>query len=85
MRREGGVFERVRRVWRGCGKVFYKSIKIVDYLFGDWGVAYYLYSIKCAIIADLISLIPWLAARSAGMAGGCLFLLYQQLPGHQGI
>ena len=28
---------------------------------------------------------PWLAALFAGMAGGCLFLLYQQLPGHQGI
>lgn len=46
----------------GCGKVFYKSIKIVDYLFGDWCIAYYLYPIKSAIIADLISLMPWLAA-----------------------
>jgi hypothetical protein len=45
-----------------CGKVSYKSIKIVDYLFGDWRMAYYLYSIKSAIIADLMSLMPWLAA-----------------------
>jgi hypothetical protein len=37
----------------GCGKVFYKSIKIVDYLFGDWRIAYYLYSIKSAVIADI--------------------------------